>query len=127
MSDFEKELTVLINKHKEISLSYITIPNWMLAQYIVNSLKVFAVTIQQYERWIKTEDISKEQKCCFPDCMKSAKWKICIHHESKFACIESTFACTEHVGELLTDAFEYRVFPIEKKGVNSADREKLQS
>jgi len=47
--------------------------------------------------------MSKEQ-CCQIDCKKDAEWE--IYADS----VPDTVACTEHVGELLTDAVEHRIF-----------------
>ena len=44
--------------------------------------------------------------CCQIDCKKDAEWE--IYAES----VPDTVACTEHVGELLTDAQEHRIFRI---------------
>ena len=47
--------------------------------------------------------MDKEQ-CCQKDCKKDAEWEIYADG------VPDTMACTEHVGELLTDANEHRIF-----------------
>ena len=44
--------------------------------------------------------------CCQIDCKKPAEWEIYAD------AVPDTVACTEHVGELLTDAQEHRIFRI---------------
>ncbi len=44
--------------------------------------------------------------CCQIDCEEPAEWE--IYAEG----VPDTVACTEHVGELLTDAQEHRIFRI---------------
>ncbi len=41
--------------------------------------------------------------CCQLTCKKPAEWEI-------YTKDDNTVACTEHVGELLTDAKEHRIF-----------------
>lgn len=42
--------------------------------------------------------------CCQKDCEKPAEWEIYAD------AVPDTLACTDHVGELLTDAKEHRIF-----------------
>lgn len=53
--------------------------------------------------------------CCIPDqenldegCPAPAKW-IIVHGDLPD---EYTHSCTEHIGELLTDAPEHRIYPL---------------
>ena len=48
-------------------------------------------------------EVGKEH-CCQIDCEKDAEWEIYADG------VADTAACTEHVGELLTDASEHRIF-----------------
>lgn len=43
-------------------------------------------------------------------CPKTAEWQI-WHGTSPD---DNTFSCTEHVGEMLTDAPEHRIYPVEE-------------
>jgi len=45
-----------------------------------------------------------KEHCCQIDCDKDAEWEIYADG------VPDTTACTEHVGELLTDAKEHRVY-----------------
>ena len=49
MSDFEKELTALINRHSLENES--NTPDFILAQYLTACLAAFAVATQQRETW----------------------------------------------------------------------------
>lgn len=53
-----------------------------------------------------------ERICCFPDCEKLAEWVI-VHGQAPDDYTES---CSVHVGELLTDAPEHKIYPI-RRGV----------
>ena len=44
--------------------------------------------------------------CCQKDCKEDAEWE--IYADS----VPDTVACTNHVGELLTDAKEHRVYSL---------------
>ena len=54
---------------------------------------------------MNNETIEKEH-CCQIDCNEDAEWE--IYAEG----VPDTAACTAHVGELLTDAKEHRIFRI---------------
>ncbi len=43
-------------------------------------------------------------------CQKDAEWEIWHGNGPD----DNTVACTEHVGEMLTDAPEHRIYPVEK-------------
>ncbi len=45
-----------------------------------------------------------KEVCCQIDCTKDAEWEIYAD------AVPDTVACTDHVGELLTDANEHRIF-----------------
>ena len=54
-----------------------------------------------------------ERKCCFLDngivsCGSNAEWE--IHEHGKL--YETVDACTKHVGDLLTDSPEHRIYPV---------------
>lgn len=49
-----------------------------------------------------------KEHCCQIDCKKDAEWEIYADG------VPDTTACTKHVGELLTDANEHRIFHIAK-------------
>ncbi len=49
MSNFEEELSDLINKHSQENAS--NTPDYILAQYMNNCLKAFETAIQQRETW----------------------------------------------------------------------------
>ena len=49
MTDFEKELEALINKHSMENAS--NTPDWILAQYLNGCLEVFTLATQQRENW----------------------------------------------------------------------------
>jgi hypothetical protein len=68
-----------------------------------NSLANLSVTTREIER--------PEEKpyCCHIPCSGAAQWEIWHVSGDPY---DSTHACTEHVGELLTDAPEHRVYPI---------------
>lgn len=46
--------------------------------------------------------------CCQIDCKKDGEWEIYADN------VPDTVACTEHIGELLTDAVEHRIFRLNK-------------
>jgi hypothetical protein len=54
--------------------------------------------------------------CCHIPCSRAAEWEIWHTSGDPY---DSTHACTEHVGELLTDAPEHRIYPI-RTGAASA-------
>jgi len=49
----------------------------------------------------------RKELCCQINCEKEAEWEIYANG------VPDTMACTKHVGELLTDAKEHRIFHIE--------------
>lgn len=49
MSDFEKELQSLINRHSQENAS--NTPDFILAQYLAGCLGVFNTAVQQRETW----------------------------------------------------------------------------
>jgi hypothetical protein len=57
-----------------------------------------------------------EPHCCYIDpetdrpCERAAEWS--IYHGPRHD--DYTHACTAHVGALLTDAYEHRVYPLTK-------------
>lgn len=53
------------------------------------------------------------RKCCVIGCDKPAEWEIYDH---PYGIDDNTEACTVHVGELLTDAPEHKIFPITVAG-----------
>lgn len=57
----------------------------------------------------------KEPWCCYPGCPNNADWSIWHEDGSNY-----TESCTAHVGELLTDAAEHRVYPVPKPDVLGA-------
>ena len=67
MSEFEKELKELINRHSMENDS--NTPDWILAQYLSSCLSSFAEIIRKRENWYKgtdkdssdTEDIKEEE------------------------------------------------------------------
>lgn len=48
--------------------------------------------------------------CCFANCPTIASWK--ITHQP-YGLEDYTHACTSHVGEVLTDATEHKIYRIE--------------
>ncbi len=50
---------------------------------------------------------NKKEHCCELNCTKTAEWGIYAKG------VPDTAACTKHVGELLTDAKEHRIFPLD--------------
>jgi len=46
----------------------------------------------------------EKELCCQIDCNETAEWEIYAD------AVPDTLACTKHVGELLTDAIEHRIF-----------------
>jgi hypothetical protein len=48
--------------------------------------------------------------CCFLPCESYAEWTIVTGPSPD----DVTESCTAHVGELLTDAAEHRVYPLEE-------------
>jgi len=59
----------------------------------------------------------KKEHCCQIGCEKEAEWEIYADG------VPDTTACTEHVGELLTDANEHRIFRLEKNVPDDIDPE----
>lgn len=55
---------------------------------------------------IKEKPRKPKEHCCQIDCNEDAEWE--IYAEG----VPDTAACTKHVGELLTDAKEHRIFRI---------------
>lgn len=53
MSDFEKELGNLINKHSIENES--NTPDWLLAQYLMSCLAAFTTAIQQRETYYRCD------------------------------------------------------------------------
>lgn len=49
MTDFEKELEALINKHSMENAS--NTPDWVLAQYLNGCLEAFNLAVQLRENW----------------------------------------------------------------------------
>jgi hypothetical protein len=63
--------------------------------------------------------MKSERKCCFLEnntvpCSVDAEWE--IHDGSPF---ETVDACTKHVGDLLSDAPEHRIYPLRTAPVSS--------
>lgn len=55
--------------------------------------------------------------CCQKNCEKPAEWEIYADT------VPDTVACTDHVGELLTDAQEHRIFRFGGEKLTSAQIE----
>lgn len=51
-----------------------------------------------------------KEHCCLPDCASPAAWIIWYGPLP----YDYTEACTAHVGEMLTDAAEHKVYPVER-------------
>lgn len=49
MTEFQKELEALINRHSMENKS--NTPDWILAQYLVGCLAIFATIVQQRDIW----------------------------------------------------------------------------
>jgi len=60
---------------------------------------------------------SKKEPCCKVGCEKEAEWEIYADG------VPDTTACTEHVGELLTDAKEHRIFRLKEVVPDDVDPE----
>lgn len=63
-SQFEKELTELINKHSEENNS--NTPDFILAKYLNNALEIFNTAIVDREQWYCREKHVEDQKIPFP-------------------------------------------------------------
>lgn len=50
-------------------------------------------------------------ECCVVECEKVAEWEIRTGQGPD----DYTHACTAHVGDLLTDAEEHRVYPVSEE------------
>lgn len=50
MSDFQKELEKLINKHSKENGS--NTPDFLLAEYLIGCLETYNKTVQQREKWL---------------------------------------------------------------------------
>jgi len=63
----------------------------------------------------------EKEHCCELNCTKDAEWEIYADG------VPDTAACTEHVGELLTDAKEHRIFRIKQEPCcNSPSKDKCE-
>ena len=54
-----------------------------------------------------------ERACCYPDCDQPAEWAIWVPNEHP---AEMTDSCSEHLGAMMTDAREHRVYSIPEEG-----------
>lgn len=54
--------------------------------------------------------MKSEFHCCTIGCPKPAEWVIYPQNGKPY---DDTHACTEHVGGMLSDAYEHRIFPIQ--------------
>ena len=55
--EFKKELELLINKYSIENES--DTPDWIIAEYMMNSLQIFNNTINQREKWYDRSNINK--------------------------------------------------------------------
>ena len=58
MTEFEKELEALINKHSKENVS--NTPDFILASYLRNCLDVFNIAVKEREKWYGREE--KQEK-----------------------------------------------------------------
>ena len=69
--------------------------------------QLFIGVIEKKERVAAApEEVKRRDHCCEISCKKPAEWGIYADG------VPDTTACTEHVGQMLTDSPEHRVYPI---------------
>jgi len=71
-----------------------------------DSDKINAALQDKIDRSVRILLSKTKEHCCKIGCIKDAEWGIYADG------VPDTSACTEHIGELLTDAKEHRIFRI---------------
>ena len=59
-SNFEKELSALINKYSQENLS--NTPDFILVEYLNSCLKTFNYTLKMREQWHERDNTNKKQE-----------------------------------------------------------------